>query len=173
MQLARFLCVSAPHKLPQFSHTLPHQFASLTRHSFLSSNLVYTPVRHLNVYGPAFTMPSNSPPLKSKVLVLGAGNFGSCLADHLGNSDHEVFMWSRERSFVDYFNEHHKNPQYLKEHCFPQTIRAVGPDLPDADLIKRVDVLLFAIPTQGLRYSFHHVRLSGANTMYNFYLGHC
>jgi len=60
-------------------------------------------------------------------------------------------MWSREGSVVDYFNKHHKNPQYLKDHCFPHTIRAVGPDLPDADFIKRMDVLLFAIPTQGLR----------------------
>jgi glycerol-3-phosphate dehydrogenase len=62
-------------------------------------------------------------------------------------------MWSREKNIVDYFNEHHKNPQYLKDHCFPNTIHAVGPDLPGSDFIKRIDVLLFAIPTQGLRYS--------------------
>jgi hypothetical protein len=165
MQLARFLCIRTPHKLPQFSHTLPHQFAPPTPHPLLSSNLVYTPVRYLNAHTPTSRMPSSSPSPKCKVLVLGAGNFGSCLADHLGNSDHEVFMWSREGSVVDYFNKHHKNPHYLKGHCFPKTIRAVGPDLPDADLIKRMDVLLFAIPTQGLRYSSPHIHLPGANAM--------
>ena len=165
MQLARSLCVLAPHRLPQFFHTLPHHIAPLTRLSLLSSNLIYSPVRYRNVHSPAISMPSNSPSPKCKVLVLGAGNFGSCLADHLGDSDHEVFMWSRERSVVDYFNEHHKNPQYLKGHCFPPTIRAVGPDLPGADFINRMDVLLFAIPTQGLRYFFPHVYLSGADTM--------
>ncbi|KAH9995991.1 glycerol-3-phosphate dehydrogenase [Russula vinacea] len=102
-------------------------------------------------------MPSTSPSPRGKVLVLGAGNFGSCLADHLGDSDHEVFMWSRVKSVVEYFNEHHKNPQYLKDHCFPRTVCAVGPDLPDAEFVKRMDVLLFAIPTQGLRYSFPRV----------------
>ncbi|KAI0285447.1 glycerol-3-phosphate dehydrogenase [Russula aff. rugulosa BPL654] len=96
-------------------------------------------------------MPSSSPSPKNKVLVLGAGNFGSCLADHLGDSDHQVFMWSRWKDVVDYFNEHHKNPQYLKDHYFPRTVCAVGPDLPDAEFVKRMDVLLFAIPTQGLR----------------------
>jgi glycerol-3-phosphate dehydrogenase len=93
----------------------------------------------------------SSSPTPKKILVFGSGNFGSCLADHLGDSEHEVSMWSREKSFVEYFNEHHKNPRYLKDHCFPNTIRAVGPDLPDAEFIKRIDVLLFAIPTQGLR----------------------
>ena len=95
---------------------------------------------------------NSSSPSPKKVLVFGSGNFGSCLADHLGDSEHEVSMWSREKSFVEYFNEHHKNPRYLKGHCFPKTIRAVGPDLPDAELLKQMDVLLFAIPTQGLRY---------------------
>jgi hypothetical protein len=35
-------------------------------------------------------------PPKSKIAVFGAGNFGSCLADHLGDSDHDVFLWSRD-----------------------------------------------------------------------------
>jgi hypothetical protein len=95
---------------------------------------------------------NSSSPSPKKVLVFGSGNFGSCLADHLGDSEHEVSMWSRKKSFVEYFNEHHKNPYYLKDHCFPKTIRAVGPDIPDVELVKQMDVLLFAIPTQGLRY---------------------
>ena len=95
-------------------------------------------------------MPS-SPTPKSKVLVLGAGNFGSCLADHLGNSDHEVYIWSRHASFVNHFNTHHRNPNYLKDHIFSSNILAVGPEIPDKDKIQQMDVVLFAIPTQGLR----------------------
>jgi hypothetical protein len=162
--------------LPQ----IPHRFVlckisprrgPLTRPSLPSANLVYTPATYVHTLSRSFKfrMPSASPSSspKGKILVLGAGNFGSCLADHLGNSEHEVFMWSREKSVIDYFNEHHKNPQYLKDHCFPRTVCAVGPDLPDAEFVKRMDVLLFAIPTQGLRCSFLHVHLSSVN-MYNF-----
>jgi len=87
----------------------------------------------------------------SKVLVLGAGNFGSCLADHLADSEHAVILWSREAEVVKSLNEHHRNPKYLKDHPFPKSIVAVGPELPGRDVLRSVDVLLFAIPTAGLR----------------------
>lgn len=97
----------------------------------------------------------SSPTPKSKILVLGAGNFGSCLADHLGDCDHEVYIWSRHASFVEHFNVHHRNPTYLKNHVFSSNIRAVGPEIPDKEKIQQMDVVLFAIPTQGLRYYLH------------------
>ena len=87
----------------------------------------------------------------SKVLVFGAGNFGSCLADHLGDSQHEVYIWSRKLSFVRDFNLHHRNPDYLQEHLFSHNIHAVGPVLPDKEFIRSMEVLLFALPTQVVR----------------------
>jgi len=91
--------------------------------------------------------------MSSKVLVLGAGNFGSCLASHLGDSNHHVFMWARESSIVDHFNKFHRNPIYLTHHQFPTNVTAVGPELPDKDFTDAMDVILFAIPTQFLRCS--------------------
>jgi glycerol-3-phosphate dehydrogenase len=88
---------------------------------------------------------------KSRVLVLGAGNFGSCLADHLGDSAHDVLLWSREPALVSHFNAHRRNPFYLKDHAFAKGITAVGPEMPGAEVIRDVDVLLFAIPTEGVR----------------------
>lgn len=88
----------------------------------------------------------------AQVLVFGAGNFGSCLADHLGDSDHEVYLWAREEETVKYFNTHHRNPGYLQGQQLSTNITAVGPELPDKDFINSMDVLLFAIPTQFLRY---------------------
>jgi len=90
----------------------------------------------------------------SKVLIFGAGNFGSCLASHLGDSLHDVFMWAREQSLVNHFNEHHRNLFYLKDHIFPSNITAVGPELPNKQFLDQMDVLLFAIPTQFLRCVF-------------------
>ncbi|GJE99652.1 NAD(P)-dependent glycerol-3-phosphate dehydrogenase [Phanerochaete sordida] len=92
-----------------------------------------------------------SPEHPAKVLVFGAGNFGSCLADHLGDSAHDVFMWSRSARLVEHFNTHHRNPDFLKDHEFPACIKAVGPEFPSAELVRTMDVLLFAIPTQGVR----------------------
>lgn len=67
-------------------------------------------------------------------------------------------MWSREADIVEYFNQHHRNPRYLQDHDFPKNITAIGPDLPDAELIKQVDVLLFAIPTEGVRSTLTQLR---------------
>jgi len=44
------------------------------------------------------------PSKKSKVLIFGAGNFGSCLADHLGDSQHEVYMWSDGSLFFSQYS---------------------------------------------------------------------
>ena len=92
------------------------------------------------------------PSQNSQVLVFGAGNFGSCLASHLGDSGHDVYMWARDESVVKHFNTHHRNPIYLRDHQFPTNITAVGPDLPSKEFMAGMDVLLFAIPTQFLRY---------------------
>lgn len=111
--------------------------------------------RHIVATPPSFPtsmFPSHVTPARtSNVLVLGSGNFGSCLADHLGESGHAVSLYSRKAAFVATFNAEHRNPDYLKDHHFSHNIRAVGPDLPDAQMLKEMDVLLFAIPTQAVR----------------------
>ncbi|KII94154.1 hypothetical protein PLICRDRAFT_100353 [Plicaturopsis crispa FD-325 SS-3] len=93
----------------------------------------------------------HTPHNSRKIVIFGAGNFGSCLADHLGDSEHEVYMWSRDARQVEYFNQHHKNPDFLQDHDFSTNIKAVGPAMPDRAFLEDMDVLLFAIPTQGLR----------------------
>ncbi|KZT30733.1 NAD-dependent glycerol-3-phosphate dehydrogenase [Neolentinus lepideus HHB14362 ss-1] len=102
--------------------------------------------------------PSSVSHKKFKVLVFGAGNFGSCLADHLGDSGHDVCMWSRSADLVKTFNETHHNPECLKDHVFPSTIKAIGPEFPSADVTKSMDVLLFAIPTEGVRATLTALR---------------
>jgi len=96
-------------------------------------------------------MPPAPPRTSSKILVFGAGNFGSCLADHLGDSAHKIYMWSRNQNLVEYFNTHHRNPEYLKDHAFSKNIQAVGPELPGKGFLKDMDMLLFSVPTQALR----------------------
>ncbi|EIN14029.1 NAD-dependent glycerol-3-phosphate dehydrogenase [Punctularia strigosozonata HHB-11173 SS5] len=95
---------------------------------------------------------------KNKVLVMGAGNFGSCLADHLADSEHDVLLWSRDGAQVEYFNQHHRNSQYLQDHQFSIRINAIGPELPEASVISGVDVMLFAIPTEGVRETLKNLR---------------
>ncbi|KAG8930728.1 hypothetical protein FRC02_003740 [Tulasnella sp. 418] len=89
-----------------------------------------------------------------RILVLGSGNFGSCLADHLASASDlnlDVYLWSRDAETVRMMNEERRNPKYLTDHVFPEGITAIGPDLPDTQTLHTMDMLLFAIPTPGLR----------------------
>ncbi|KAI3621956.1 glycerol-3-phosphate dehydrogenase [Moniliophthora roreri] len=128
-----------------------HRYCSQTRvnHRFLNSSSLNRITTRPNS---SSLMPGkNLLTDPSKVLILGAGNFGSCLADHLGDSQHEVYLWAREETVVKHFNQYHRNPNYLQDHHFSTNIKAVGPEMPGRDLINEMDVVLFAIPTQFLR----------------------
>lgn len=61
-----------------------------------------------------------------KVLVLGSGNFGTCLADHLATLDHEVTMWCRSRNVADEINSTHKHPKYLKGYDLSPKLKATS-----------------------------------------------
>lgn len=76
---------------------------------------------------------------------------GSCLADHLADASHNVLLWSRSMAVVKSLNSTHTHPTCHKGHVFPETVRAVGPDLPMKEILDEMDVLVFAVPTEGLR----------------------
>lgn len=57
-------------------------------------------------------------------------------------------------------NNTHTHPTYHKGHVFPAEVRAVGPDLPMRETLREMDVLVFAVPTEGLRSVFFSADLS-------------
>lgn len=145
----RTTLVRTSFSLPQLLSTQSPSPARLYRRSSHPSNFALPMQRSASPYPGS---PTPNVMKKSRVLVLGAGNFGSCLADHLADSSHDVLMWSREAELVSYFNTHHRNPNYLKDHAFSRGITAIGPEMPGKDVINGVDVVLFAIPTEGVRW---------------------
>ncbi|KAI0788688.1 NAD-dependent glycerol-3-phosphate dehydrogenase [Abortiporus biennis] len=139
------LAITRPHKVIAF--TPPLSCSPPKKHPSLSPSSAFS----TRSTSPRMTLLYRETNGKSKVLVFGAGNFGSCLADHLADSSHEVFIWSRSPEIVQSLNKSHRNPEFLKEHVFPDNLKAVGPDFPSPELIQAMDVLLFAIPTEGVR----------------------
>lgn len=37
------------------------------------------------------------------------------------------------------------------DHTFSENLKAIGPELPDADFLSSCDVIVFALPTQSMR----------------------
>jgi len=72
------------------------------------------------------------------------------------NEKHKVRLRALSDPFVGcdlYHRAFHQHSQFLKDHVFPVNMTAIGPDLPSKDVIQNVSVIIFAIPTQGLRYA--------------------
>lgn len=85
----------------------------------------------------------------AEILVLGTGNFGTCLANHLAQQDHPVLLWGRSQQIVDSINQTHRNPKYLSHIELDKRIKAISEI--SADLMKKIRFLVLAIPTQFLR----------------------
>ncbi|MBM4251188.1 MAG: NAD(P)-dependent glycerol-3-phosphate dehydrogenase [Deltaproteobacteria bacterium] len=87
--------------------------------------------------------------LGDKVLVLGSGNFGTCLAQHLAEKGYHVTIWSRSQEVVDSINQAHKNPKYLSTINLSSRLRATK--IIDQASVDAMDVVIHATPTQTMR----------------------
>lgn len=91
----------------------------------------------------------NTKTAPKKVLVLGAGNFGTCLANHLATEGHSVELWARSREVVETINNEHKNPKYLNAINLTPTLRAINTI--DTKMLSTIDALVVAVPMQAMR----------------------
>ena len=90
--------------------------------------------------------------MTEKVAVLGAGSWGSVLANLLVDKGHAVELWSRDQDQVDRLNKDHVNPAYMKDFTYSSKLHATT-DMKAA--VKGADVILIVIPTKGIRQVAH------------------
>ncbi len=83
-----------------------------------------------------------------KVTVIGAGSWGSTLADVLGNNGHDVLMWARNAERCEEIDSEHTNSRYLPGFELSANIRATT-DLEEACAHSRW--ILLVVPSHGLR----------------------
>ncbi len=89
------------------------------------------------------------------IAVLGAGSWGTALADLLARHGAVVHAWAREPEVVVGIDRDHRNPLFLSEVELHPSLRAVA-DLDEALL--GVDLVVSAVPTQHLRGVFSRLR---------------
>ncbi len=86
--------------------------------------------------------------MAEKIAVLGAGSWGSVLANMLTENGHDVTLWSRNEEQVKQLNTEHTNPRYMKDFVYSTKLTATT-DMKKA--VKGASVILIVIPTKGLR----------------------
>lgn len=84
--------------------------------------------------------------MSKRVLVLGCGNFGTCLAEHLAALGNPVTIWTRSQAVADSINTRHINPEYLSQFTLSDNLKAVCEI--SSSVVDSADIILFAIPTQ-------------------------
>lgn len=82
------------------------------------------------------------------VAVIGAGSWGTTLANLLAHRGHEVGIWAREPKVVQSINRGHLNELYLPKRPLHAGIRAHR-EIPDA--VRRAELIVSAAPSQAVR----------------------
>ena len=80
----------------------------------------------------------------SSLGVIGAGAWGTALAQMLASDGREVLLWAYENEVVEAINTQHRNPLYLPSAELNPAIRATG----DLAEFEDVDVVLGVTPAQ-------------------------
>lgn len=99
-----------------------------------------------------------------KVAVVGAGSWGTTLADHLARNGHDVTIWAREPEVVRSIGERHVNDLFLPDAPLEPGLRAV-PSIPEA--VAGADCVVSAPPSHAVRAIAGEIRegVSGARPM--------
>jgi len=86
--------------------------------------------------------------MTERVTVLGAGSWGTTLANLLAKKGHEVVLWSFERDVAAAINETHENPRYLQGIPLQWSVSA-DPEISSA--VTGADVVVSVSPAQHVR----------------------
>ncbi len=83
-----------------------------------------------------------------KVAVLGAGHWGTALAEHAAVRGHDVCMWAYEPEVVASVNSEHRNALFLKELELSPRVTATGSL---AEAVRDAELVLMVLPAQRMR----------------------
>jgi glycerol-3-phosphate dehydrogenase (NAD(P)+) len=84
----------------------------------------------------------------TRVAVLGAGSWGTTLADLLARKGHETRLWAYEAEVVEAINARHENPVFLPNAPLAESLRAFGDPV---EAVGGADVVLSVSPSHVVR----------------------
>ena len=90
-----------------------------------------------------------------RIAVLGAGSWGTTLANLLALKGHDVCLWAYETDVVEAINGAHMNPVFLPNSPLAPSLRAVGDA---ADAVKGASIVVSVAPSHALRSVLRRVQ---------------
>jgi glycerol-3-phosphate dehydrogenase (NAD(P)+) len=92
---------------------------------------------------------------RPRVTVIGAGSWGTALAKHMADCDHEVVLWSRRPDHAHVIQSSRENTQYLPGIQLSPKLRATS-DL--ADALGGAELVISAVPSHTKRQVWTEAR---------------
>lgn len=86
----------------------------------------------------------------SRIVVLGAGSWGTTIAKVIADGGNELMLWARRADQVEQINSTQQNPDYLPGIVLPKSIHATS-SIEQA--LDKAEQIYIAIPSQQLRES--------------------
>ncbi len=86
--------------------------------------------------------------MTKSVTVVGAGSWGTALAQVLCDNQNEVTLYDLNQEIVDDINQNHQNSRFFKELGLPQELKATT-NLSEA--LKDTEMILLSVPTKVIR----------------------
>lgn len=83
-----------------------------------------------------------------KVVVLGAGSWGTALSIVLAEKGHDCLIWSHREDQAEEINQVHTNRKYLPKTSLPEELRATSSLM---EAINHSNIVVIAVPTKGIR----------------------
>ena len=96
---------------------------------------------------------------EAKVLVIGAGAWGTALAAVFARAGTQTYLWDADAALMEQLQSSRRHPRLCPEIEFPDKLR------PLAELTSEIDVdcAMFVVPFQVLRAAYRGLRASGAS----------
>jgi glycerol-3-phosphate dehydrogenase (NAD(P)+) len=109
---------------------------------------------------------SDEPPTNEaqRIAVIGAGSWGTALAQVAAHNHHAVRLWAREPEIAEGINAARRNPYYLADFELPENLRATTSL---AEAIDGVGFVLIVLPSHAVREVVEQMRpfLSAQQTL--------
>jgi glycerol-3-phosphate dehydrogenase (NAD(P)+) len=82
---------------------------------------------------------------KIKVAIIGDGSWATALFNTISDNGFDVYWWVRLPETIEYIKKHHRNPDFLRTLGLTIDPKKISSDI--SEIVKKADVLIFAIPS--------------------------
>ena len=94
-----------------------------------------------------------------KILLIGAGAWGTALAVSAAGAGRDVTLWARNPALLQTLQADRTNARYLPGIALPASVRLLGGASPLVDAVRDQDLIIIATPVSGVRGVLEQLQL--------------